>query len=254
MAISLKKSFFLAFTLATFSNPLFSEPAQNKEDVEAIIRNLIEKEPELIGKAKDVLKQRKLQEKKTKIAQIISGYRNSIFERSGDPIAGNLEGDVTIVMFQDYRCGHCKMAHKIMTEVIENDKNLRVVFKEYPVLGPDSIYAAKASLAALKQGRDKQTKFSESMMSASDPVSKDEILTLAEKSGLNLDQLKKDIGNSDVDQSIVENLKIGRTLDIQGTPSYVIGASGEEEVRTGVLEKDEVQDLIKKIREKLVRA
>lgn len=251
-----RKKIMLAFAATLFLSPCFAEEASlTKDDVENIVKELLtKKSPEIVDQAKTIVKQKKLNEKKTKLAEIISSYRQSIYEREGDPIGGNPEGDVTIVMFQDYRCGHCKMAHKILNDLANTDKNIRIVYKEYPVLGPDSIYASKASLAALKQGNDKQSKLSEAMMATSDPISKDEVLKFALSSGLNTDQLKKDIGSSDVDQLIAENLKIARTLEVRGTPSFVLGPKGEEEVLTGVLEKEELEALVKKIRDKRVQA
>ena len=249
-----QKKVLMTFIALAFSNASFAE-TMSKDDVEDIVRELLtKKEPDIVDKARTIVKQKKQDEKKSQIVEVINGYRQSIFERSGDPIGGNPEGDVTIVMFQDYRCGHCKMAHKILNEVADSDKKIRIVYKEYPVLGPDSIYASKASLAALKQGRDKQFKLSEEMMMSTDPVSKDEVLSLAGKSGIDTEQLKKDIGATDVDQLINENMKIARSLEIRGTPTFVAGPQGEEEVLTGVLEKEELEALVKKIRDKRVQA
>lgn len=251
-----RKKIVLAFAASLFLSPCFAEETSlTKDDVEKIVKELLtKKSPEIVDEAKTIVKQKKLDEKKTKLAEVISSYRQSIYERNGDPIGGNPQGDVTIVMFQDYRCGHCKIAHKILNELADIDKNIRIVYKEYPVLGPDSIYASKASLAALKQGSEKQFKFSEAMMASSDPVSKDDVLKLALTCGLNTDQLKNDIGSADVDHLIAENLKIARTLEVRGTPSFVIGPKGEEEVLTGVLEKEELEILVKKMRDKRVQA
>lgn len=246
----------LAFATSLFFSSCFAEETSlTKDDVENIVKELLtKKNPGIVDEARSIVKQQKLEEKKSKLAEVISSYRQSIYERSGDPIGGNPQGDVTIVMFQDYRCGHCKIAHKILNDLVEGDKNVRIVYKEYPVLGPDSIYASKASLAALKQGNDKQSKLADAMMASSDPVSKDDVLKLATSCGLNTEQLKKDIGGTDIDQLIAENLKIARTLEVRGTPSFVIGPKGEEEVLTGVLEKGELEALVKKMRDKRVQA
>lgn len=150
---------------------------------------------------------------------------NALFHNSNDPVSGNPDGNVTIVEFSDYQCGHCiKMAMRIRDMInTKANSNVRFVFKDYPVLGPDSRLAAQAALAAHLQG--KYDSFSYQLFTTNQNLTEDTILSLAKKIGLNTTKLQKDMYSSYIKTQIQQNLALGRQLGVTGTPAFFIGAT-----------------------------
>ena len=154
--------------------------------------------------------------------------RRALAERRGDlvndpqaPVAGNAQGDVTVVEFFDYRCPHCKRAQPGINALLSEDRGVRVVYKELPVLGPDSVFAARAALAASRQGRYLQ--LHNAMMDAAMPLTNEAVFALAEASGLDRAQLARDMVSPEVDGMLARNAELARALGINGTPSFVVG-------------------------------
>jgi protein-disulfide isomerase len=149
-----------------------------------------------------------------------SDHLNALYRSAGNAIAGNPQGQITMVEFFDYNCGYCRLIYPKINNLIEQNKNLRVVFREYPVLSPRSVLPAKAALAAQKQG--KYAQLHEAMMTAKMPLDQSEIVRLA--SGLHMDTAKllQDINSSAIDNQIEANLQIGQNMNIQGVPTFIV--------------------------------
>lgn len=197
--------------------------AQDKmpvEEVERIVREYLMREPEIIYDAIQELQKRRAAEESARQRAMIAERADQIFNDPDDPVAGNPQGDVTLVEFFDYRCGYCRSMSAGLQALLEHDKNLRFVFKELPVLGPESTTAAKAALAASRQGRYPELHFK--LMQARD-LSLDAILALAEEVGLDRDRLAADMESDWVKAQLDETLSLAGALGIDGTPSFVIG-------------------------------
>ena len=134
--------------------------------------------------------------------------------------AGNPKGDVTLVAFMDYACGYCRASLPAIAELLRRDPNVRVVYREYPVLGPDSLVAARWALAAAEQ--DKFPAFHDALF-ATDGPSAGNIEAAARKAGLDMDKARQAIGSKAVEGEIIANHKFGQKLAMTGTPSWVIG-------------------------------
>ncbi len=134
--------------------------------------------------------------------------------------AGNPKGDVTLVAFMDYACGYCRASLPAIAELLRRDPNVRVVYREYPVLGPDSLVAARWALAAAEQ--DKFPAFHDALF-ATDGPSAGNIEAAARKAGLDMDKARQAIGSKAVEGEIIANHKFGQKLPLTGTPSRVIG-------------------------------
>jgi protein-disulfide isomerase len=135
--------------------------------------------------------------------------------------AGNPDGDVTVVAFMDYACGYCRASLPGIEELIARDPNVRVVYREFPVLGPESVVAARWALAAAEQGKFRA--FHDALYAAG-PPSVENITLAAGKAGLDKALANKAVQSKAVEQEILANHKLGEQLAMTGTPAWVIGA------------------------------
>ena len=138
-------------------------------------------------------------------------------------MGGNPDGDVTLVEFFDYRCGYCKQFAPLLTSIMKQDPKLRVVYKEFPVLGPDSFRAAQAALAARDQGY--YLEFHEALMAADAPLTDKAVMTVARAVGLDVDRLKRDMETPKVLNILGNNHRLAEALAIDGTPTLIVGDS-----------------------------
>lgn len=134
--------------------------------------------------------------------------------------AGNPNGDVTVVAFMDYACGYCRASLPGIAELLAKDPNVRIVYREFPVLGPESVVAARWALAAAEQG--KFPAFHDALYATGQP-SAENVALAAGKAGLDKGQAAKTLQSSAVGQEIAANHKLGEQLAMSGTPSWVVG-------------------------------
>lgn len=156
----------------------------------------------------------------TVFAATSQGGLNALYEPAGNAIAGNPKGHITVVEFFDYNCGYCRMIYPKFEKLIKSNSNLRVVYREYPVLSDRSILPAKAALAAEKQG--KYEALHHAMMNAMMPLSQDEIVRLAKPLGINTTQLVSDMKSPAIEKQVEANLALGQALNIQGVPAFIV--------------------------------
>jgi protein-disulfide isomerase len=162
---------------------------------------------------------------------------------SQSPVGGNPQGDVTVVEFFDYNCPYCRKAGPVLTDAITADKALRIVYKEWPILGPGSEYAAKAALAAQMQG--KYQTFHDALMTSSSKVDETSTLQIATTIGLDVERLKRDMEGETVRTELERNFALAEKLRITGTPAFVIG----DEIIRGLVDLPTLQQTIAKARE-----
>jgi protein-disulfide isomerase len=138
---------------------------------------------------------------------------------------GNPAGDVTVVEFFDYNCGYCKRALPDMLSLIKDDAKLKIVLKEFPILGPGSGEAARVAVAVRMQDPDgqKYLAFHQQLLGSPGPASKDKALAVAKEQGLDMKRLEEDMASEEVLMTIDESVKLARAVGINGTPGYVIG-------------------------------
>jgi len=160
------------------------------------------------------------------------------------PFTGNKDGDVTIVEFFDYNCGYCRKALEAVEEVLADDKKIKVVFIDMPILGPASRVASEYSLAATLQGDDKYFPFHRAIMNHNGPKDAATLKKLAKQNGLDVEKLEKDAKGDVVAKQIADNLALAREIGIQGTPGFIVG----EEVVRGFIQSDQMKRKIDEIR------
>jgi protein-disulfide isomerase len=192
-----------------------------KEAIEKIIRDYFMAHPDFMVDVIHAAQQKLKAEKAAEAKQAITSKRDELINDETAPVAGNPKGDVTIVEFFDYRCPYCKQVEPSLEALLKEDGKLRIVYKEFPVLGPASIYASRIALAARKQG--KYTAFHNAMMAAKGQITEETVLKVAKAAGLDVERAKADMNAADIDEIIKRNYALAEALDIQGTPAFVIG-------------------------------
>lgn len=193
-----------------------------RRDIEVIIKDYLLKNPELMMEVQAALegKMEKAQTEKMKVALVENA--KELYQSPTAPIAGNPKGDITVVEFFDYNCGYCKKALPDLAAVIQKDKNVRIVMKEFPILSKGSEEAAKVALAAKLQG--KYWEFHRAMMETQGQANEAVALRVAEKiAGLDMTRIKKDMAGPEVKKEIDDTRKLAQKMGIQGTPHFLVG-------------------------------
>jgi protein-disulfide isomerase len=195
-------------------------PPDQVEAIERIVRDYLLRHPEIIIEAVESLEKKRNDEARESAKTTIAERRTELQRDPDAPVAGNPNGDVTIVEFFDYRCPYCKQVVAPIAQLLKNDPNLRFVYKELPILGPESVVAARAALAARKQ--NKYHEMHRALM-ASRALTEDAILKIAADQGLDVARLKSDMAGAEIARILERNLQLARALGINGTPAFVIG-------------------------------
>ncbi len=211
------------------------------EEIENLFKKFLSENPELI--LKSVENYRIIQEEKSKQSakKNLEEYKE-FFASNELPMAGNPKGDVTVVEYFDYNCGYCRKAFEDLVKLIDEDKNIRVVFQEMPILSPSSVKMASIALAAHKQG--KYFEMHQALMNYRGSQSDDAFYGLAEKIGLDVKKLREDAESADVKAQISKSLDMAKSLDIRGTPGFIIG----DEIYPGYIGMDGLSNAIKRAR------
>lgn len=201
------------------------EPAAplSREAVEAIIREYLLKNPELIVESVRALQQRQQAQEQERVTGALAARQAELHQDADSPVAGNPQGDVTVVQFFDYRCGYCKNVAPALRQLLEQDGNVRLVYKEFPILGPDSVIASRAALAARAQGQ--YVAFHNALMAANGgPLTLAEVLRIARQVKLDTARLQADMEAPEIRALLQRNLALAQELGIRGTPAFVVGA------------------------------
>ena len=174
----------------------------------------------------------------------ISQHRTELLSDPESPTAGNANGDVVIVDFNDYQCPYCKRAHLALKSVVAADGKVKVVYKDLPILGEPSRIAALAALAAVKQG--KHLALHNALMEFSGKLDRDRIMEIATSVGLDIALLQKDMDDPKFKQLIDRNMALASALGVRGTPAFVIG----DQFVPGAIDSDALKQLIADARKK----
>lgn len=218
-------------------------PAE-KQAFETLIRDYILNNPEVVIESIQSLRQREEKEGRDRAKVNLVKMREEILNDPATPVGGNPEGDVSIVEFFDYRCGFCKRVFPAVMEVLRTDKNVRYVFKEFPILGPDSVTAAKAALAAWTLDKGKYKSFHVALMGTKGALPESRVMRIAAKTGLDVEALKKAMNDPGIEEMIQKNLALAEALDINGTPAFIIG----DEVIRGAIDLAALRRLVSQAR------
>src|SRR3954454_3784430 len=218
---------FIALTLcgapAIASAQSFS--ADQRGAIEKIVREYLLAHPEVLEEVSAELSKRQAAAEAEKHQATISQNAQTIFNSPRGVTIGNKDGDVTFVEFFDYNCGYCKRAMTDMVDLMKADPKLKVVLKEFPVLGPGSLEAAQVAVAVRMQDKSgkKYLEFHQKLLGGRGQADKAKAMAVAKEIGLDMAKLEKDLKSDEVMATLQENYKLAESMGMNGTPSYVIG-------------------------------
>lgn len=196
-------------------------PAQ-KAEIEGIVKQYIADHPEMIGTAIEALQAKMAAEEARQKAEAVKENQADIKSiEATKAVAGNPMGDVTIVEFFDYSCGYCHAAAAVVKQMIDTDSKVRVVYREFPILGPDSLLASKVALAAAQQG--KYISVHNALMSSGERLNEGVIMDIAKNAGLDMTKLQADMESDAVRNEQRSNFELAEKLGLRGTPAFIIG-------------------------------
>ncbi len=206
-------------TLPAAAQLAAEEPA--RPAIEQIVREYILQHPEVLIESFRLYKEREQTAQKEQFKEAISASLTDLQQDPSSPVTGTA-GGVTVVEFFDYRCGYCKKAEGTIVKLLADHPDIHFVFKEFPILGPESTLAAKAGLAAHKQSG--YLKFHQALMTLTGPITMDAIAELAGRQGLDVPKLKTDMESPEVQAILARNHELGHKVGVKSTPSFVIGS------------------------------
>ena len=213
-----------------------------RAEVEGIIRNHLIANPEIVRDAIDELQRKQDQAEQAAQVAAITDNKDLLFTSDRQIVLGNPKGDVTLIEFFDYNCAYCRRAQADMKKLIADDGNLRVVLKEFPVLGDGSVDAARVSIAVKLIAPDKMEAFHDALISEPGQVNGDVALAVADQLGIDTKAVKAKMGSDEVNQTITEVYTLASQLQLTGTPTYVtadevvVGAVGYDALKAKIAE------------------
>lgn len=214
------KRLFLAAVIAALPSlapaDQLSEADIKKLALEAILEN-----PEIVMEAVAILQQRDAETQEQERGQVLNQSRQDLENDPNAPVLGNPEGDAVVVEFFDYNCPYCKQAAPDVKALIAADPDVKVVYREWPILGEGSVFAARAALASRAQ--DLYDEFHWALMDIKGRAEEGSVLRAAEEVGLDIERLRADMEDPDVAEHIATSMRLAQSLGFNGTPSFVIG-------------------------------
>ncbi len=211
---------------------------QQRDEVVTILRDALKRDPSILREAVVALQADDARQQSQVQASTLAALGPQLAHTEGDPVAGNPNGRVTVVEFYDVRCPYCRRMLPVLTSLLRANPDVRLVYKDLPVLGPASVLGARALLAAHKQNG--YQKLHDALMSGPSEINDANLEPLAVKLGLNWERMQADMKSPDVQARIDANLAMGRKLDLQGTPIYVVGTT----MLPGAVDLAELQDAV----------
>ncbi len=224
---------------AAFAMPIAAHAdALDEARVKELVYEAIRENPDIVMEALAALQQRQAEAEVAAKADVLANERELIERDPNAPVTGNPEGDVTVVEFIDYNCPYCRRAAPEVEALIAADPGIRLVYREWPILGEGSVFAARAALASRVQG--KYENFHKALMQLDGRAEEASVLRVATEIGLDIDRLRQDMMAPEIDAHIATSMRLTQVLGFQGTPSFVIG----EALLAGFAAREELAKLV----------
>jgi len=218
-------------------------PEQRRE-IESVIHDYLLQHPDVLIEALRAAEEKVKTDAGEKAKESLAARSSEVFDDPETPVGGNPKGDVTLVEFFDYRCPYCKQVQPRLQELLAQDRQLRIAYKEFPILGAVSVAAARAALAAHRQS--KYETFHDAMMAAKGEITEDTVYRVADSIGLDVDRLKLDMASPQIDAALKANHSLADALDITGTPGFVVG----DQIVPGAIDLSSLKELVAGARRK----
>ena len=202
-----------------------SEPARftpdQKQEIEKLIKSYLVANPEVFLEVQTALEEKMEKEQAAKLKAVVAENAAEIYREPNAAVAGNADGDITVAEFFDYNCGYCKRGLADVVKLLQSDPNVRLVFKELPILSKGSEEASHVALAARNQG--KYWEIHRALLEAKGHVNEAAALRIAEKLGLDMDKLKQDMASPEVKTEVEKSEALAKKLGVNGTPHFLVG-------------------------------
>ena len=215
----------------------------SEDRVKELVYEAIRENPSIIMEAVEILRARDAEAQAAAQSDVLSNNRQILENDPNAPVLGNPDGDVTVVEFFDYNCPYCRRAKPAIQDLLAFDPNVRLVYREWPILGDGSVFAAKAALASRNQG--KYEEFHWAMMGMTGRAEEASVLRIAKEIGLDIEQLQADMESAEIEEHIQTSMRLTQSLGFSGTPSFVIGNN----LVPGLVESAELIRLVEETRE-----
>lgn len=213
--------------------------------VEEIVKKVIEDNPDLIMTSLQNMQKKAYEKNMKKAADGLKEHKDDLFKSKYSPVVGPKDAKITLVEFFDYHCGYCKKVAPAFKQALEENKDVKVIFKEFPILSPDSRKAAEAALAFNKLKPESYFAYHQALMDHRSAYTEEALLGYAKKLGVNGDALKKEMSADWVQKELADVADLAGKLGVQGTPGIIIG----DELIPGAMEYDAMKFRIKAARE-----
>lgn len=223
----MKKRFLLPLILAgaavcsTASNAdTQSFTPDQQTQIQKIVHDYLVNNPQVLVEVANALQSQQLAQQNEQAMKALPANAKELFYDPNSPVAGNPNGNITVVEFFDYQCPHCKNVTPEINKLVSSDNNVRVVFKQLPIFGSNSEFAARAALAANQQG--KYLELHNALMNAQGALSHEAVLTIASNVGLDIQKLQNAMSSQAITQELKVNFKLANAFNFPGTPAFVI--------------------------------
>ena len=203
--------------------PARAEAPVDKSAIEKIVRDYLVANPEVIEEALAALEKKQAAAASAAAAKVLEEKQSILYDSTRQMVLGNPKGDVTVVEFFDYNCGYCKRALGDMLTLIQKDPKVRVVLKEFPVLGQGSTEAARVSVAVSRVAPDKYLDFHTRMLTNRGSADLAKAMDAAKSAGVDAKALEKALADKEISNTLEEVYGLASGLGLSGTPSYVVG-------------------------------
>ncbi len=222
-------------------------PEQVKS-IEAIVHDYLVNNPEVLVEASNALRVKMEQEQESKAMVAIKENKATLFDDTNTPFAGNPQGTEVIVEFFDYQCPHCKEMKTAMENLLNKNPNLKIIFRDWPIFGGASLTAAKAALAAHKQGQ--YLAMHKALLDAENPLTDEKINDIAQSLGLDMALLKKDMEDPATMNQIKATFALSKELGLSGTPVFIIANQSKDNIKflPGSTTQKKLQQLLNELK------
>ncbi len=223
------------------SNMTDAERAAFRDEVRAYLLE----NPEVLMEAIAVLEERQNNQQVQNDRELVAANADELFKDENAWVGGNPEGDVTIVEFMDYRCSFCRKAHPEVEALIAGDPNIRLIVKEYPILGPESVAASRFAMAVRNvEGDEAYKKAHDALITLRGAMTEESFRRVSDDLGLDTDAVIAEMANPLIETEIQRNYRLAERMQISGTPSFVF----ESELVRGYVPLDTMQAIVAELR------
>lgn len=244
LPLSLALGFFVSAPLEAQQTAPNAFNSAQEQAIRDVVRDYLIAHPEVLIEALTKYQQQQKLAAEERQRESLTTLRGDLAEDPDSPVLGNPKGDVVVVEFFDYRCPYCRTVAEPLRKAVTSDGNVRLVMKEFPILGPESVTAARAALAAARQGRYEEFHFA--LMATKGQINEATVMTVARQVGIDVDKLKSDMDLAEISAMLDRNMRLAQALNIGGTPAFVIG----DELVPGAIELEQLEKKIAEARAK----